>query len=104
MIAIPPVRLTRNNTPLVFDHDCQVDLEEFKNRWMFAPILRHYDPNLKVMLGIEASDGVVAGVRSQPHPDGEWHPVSFFSKATARAECNSEIHDKEYPLSVTMAC
>ena len=35
---------------------------------------------------------------SQPHPDGEWRPVSSFSKATAPAVCNSEIHDKEYPL------
>jgi transposase InsO family protein len=32
---------------------------------------------------------------SQLHPDGEWHPVAFFSKTMAPAECNYEIHDKE---------
>jgi hypothetical protein len=47
------------------------------------------------MLETDASDGVVAGVLSQLHPDGEWHPVAFFSKTMAPAECNYAIHDKE---------
>ena len=47
------------------------------------------------MLETDASDGVIAGVLSQLHADGEWHSVAFFSKAIALAECNYEIHDKE---------
>ena len=47
------------------------------------------------MLETDASDGVVAGILSQLHPDGEWHPIAFFSKTMAPAECNYEIHDKE---------
>ena len=47
------------------------------------------------MLETDASDGVVAGILSQLHPDGEWHPVAFFSKTMAPAECNYEVHDKE---------
>jgi hypothetical protein len=43
----------------------------------------------------DASDGVVAGVLSQLHPDGVWHPVAYFSKTMAPAECNYPIHDKE---------
>lgn len=43
----------------------------------------------------DASDGVVAGILSQQHPDGEWYPVAFFSKTMAPVECNYTIHDKE---------
>jgi hypothetical protein len=57
---------------------------------MFAPILRHYDPDLKTILETEALDGVVAGVLSQLHPDGAWHPVAAFSKAIAPAEYNDK--------------
>jgi hypothetical protein len=34
-------------------------------------------------------------VLSQLHPDREWHPIAYFSKTMAPAECNYEIHDKE---------
>ena len=95
IIAKPLVRLTRNNTPFVFDQNCQDAFEELKGRLMAAPILRHYDPNLQSRIETDASDGVVAGVLSQLHPDGEWHPVAYFSKTMAPAECNYEIHDKE---------
>jgi transposase InsO family protein len=47
------------------------------------------------MIETDASDGVVAGIFSQLHPDGEWYPVAYFSKTMAPAECNYEIHDKE---------
>ena len=47
------------------------------------------------MIETDASDGVIAGVLSQQHPDQEWYPVAYFSKKMAPAECNYEIHDKE---------
>ena len=47
------------------------------------------------MLETDASDGVVAAVLSQLHPDGEWYPVGYFSKTMAPAELNYPIHDKE---------
>src|SRR5436190_8221689 len=84
-IARPLVRLTRNNVPFVFDQACQEAFGEIKNRLVSAPILRHYDPNLESMLETDASDGIVAGVLSQLHSDGEWHPVAFFSKTMAPA-------------------
>ena len=60
-----------------------------------APILRHYDATLESMIETDASDGVIAGILSQKHPDGKWYPVAFFSKTMTPAECNYEIHDKE---------
>ena len=79
----------------MFDQSCQNAFEELKERLIAAPVLKHYDPNLESRMETDASDGVVAGVLSQLHPDGEWHPVAYFSKTMAPAECNYEIHDKE---------
>jgi transposase InsO family protein len=47
------------------------------------------------MVETDASDGVVAGVLSQKQPDGEWHPVAYYSKTMIDAELNYPIHDKE---------
>jgi len=94
-VARPLTRLTRLNTPFVFDQNCQDAFEELKWRLINSPILRHYDPNLESRIETDASDGVVAGVLSQLHPDGEWHPVAYFSKTMALAKCNYEIYDKE---------
>ena len=43
----------------------------------------------------DSSDTVTAGVLSQKGPNGEWHPVAFYSKTMSPAECSYEIHDKE---------
>ena len=47
------------------------------------------------MLETDALDEVVAGVLSQKGPDQLWHPIAYYSKTMASAECNYEIHDKE---------
>jgi hypothetical protein len=39
VVAKPLVRLTRNNTPFVFDQSCQEAFEELKWRLMNSPIL-----------------------------------------------------------------
>jgi hypothetical protein len=95
VIARPLNRLTRDNTPFVFDQPCCDAFQELKRRLITAPILRHYDYDLESMLETDASDGVIAGVLSQLYPDGNWYPVGYFSKTMALAEYNYEIHDKE---------
>jgi hypothetical protein len=47
------------------------------------------------MLETDALDEVVAGVLSQKGKHQLWHPIAYFSKTMAPAECNYEIHDKE---------
>ena len=94
-IAKPLVQLTKTGTPFVFSKACWDAFEELKLRLTSAPLLRHYQPEYECTIETDASDGVIAGVFSQLHPDGEWYPVAFFSKTMAPAECNYEIHDKE---------
>ena len=71
VVAKPLVRLTKNNTPFVFNDNCTEAFKELKDRLTSSLILRHYDPDLKSILETDASDGVVAGVLSQLHLDGE---------------------------------
>jgi hypothetical protein len=47
------------------------------------------------MLETDASDGIVAGILSQLHLDGEWYLVAYFSKNMAPAKYNYEIYNKE---------
>ena len=58
-------------------------------------MLKHYDPYKETRLETDSSDGVVAGVLSQKHEDGLFHPVGYFSKRMGDAELNYPIHDKE---------
>jgi hypothetical protein len=95
VIAKPLIRLTRKDVDFQFTDDCHGAFEELKRRLIEAPVLAHYDPERETMLETDASDGVLAGVLSQEDENGEWHPVSFFSKTMAPAELNYEIHDKE---------
>jgi transposase InsO family protein len=95
VVAKPLVRLTKTGVPFQFDRNCWEAFEELKSRLTSSSILRHYDPELQSMVETDASDGVIAGVLSQQHLDGEWYPVAYFSKTMAPAECNYGIHDKE---------
>ena len=94
-IARPLIRLTCKNIPFIFDKACKEAFQTLKNELLSAPILVHYDPTRETRLDTDASDGVVAAVLLQKCADDQWHPVAYFSKTMAPAECNYPIHDKE---------
>jgi transposase InsO family protein len=89
------IQLTKTDVPFEFGKACWDAFEELKARLTAAPLLRHYRPDYECMIETDASDGVIAGVFSQLHPDSIWYPVAYFSKSMAPAEYNYEIHDKE---------
>ena len=95
VVAKPLVYLTRSNTPFVFDQSYQDAFEELKWQLINSPILQHYNPNLESRIEIDALDSVVASVLSQLYPNGEWHPIAYFSKTIALAKCNYKIYNKE---------
>ena len=94
-IARPLNRLTRKELPFVFDDQCLRAFKELKSRLVSSPLLAHFAPELPSRLETDASEGVIAGVLSQQHPDSEWHPVAYFSRTMIDAEHNYPIHDKE---------
>ena len=72
----------------------QEAFEELKRRFISAPILKHFDPELQTVLETDASDFAIGAVLSQYH-GSTLHPVAFFSKKLNAAERNYDVHDKE---------
>ena len=60
-----------------------------------APVLKHYDLNLRSRLETDASILGIAGIFSQLHSNGNWHPVAFFSRKLIPAEKNYHTYDLE---------
>jgi len=57
--------------PFIFSNDYTEAFEELKDRLISSLILYYYNPDLKSMLEMDASDGVIAGVLSQLYVDGK---------------------------------
>lgn len=69
-----------------------------KRRFTEAPILRHYDPALRVRLETDASRYAVSGILSQlfgADLTAKWHPIAFFSKKMTPVQLRYNTHDKE---------
>jgi len=94
-VAKPLIQLTRKNTPFIFNNNYIEAFKELKDRLISSLILYYYNPDLKLMLETDASNGVVVGVLSQLYPDGEWYPITFFLKIIDLAKCNYKVHNKE---------
>jgi len=93
-IVTPMVRLTKKEVIYNWDKACEEAFQKLKTSFTSAPILRHFDPDLEIIVETDASDYVSAGIMSQYH-NRILHPVAFFSKKHSPAEYNYEIYDKE---------
>ena len=58
-------------------------------------MLQNFNLEKPVIIEMNASDYVTAGVLSQPDEEGNLHSVTFFSNKMFLKECNYEIYDKE---------
>jgi hypothetical protein len=95
-VARPLSQLTRKDISFNWTEKCQEAFDTLKKALINAPVLKYFSYGRKHMLETDASDGVTAAVLSEQDPETEaWHPVAFYSKTMAPAECNYPIHDKE---------
>ena len=78
----------------MWSYECGRAVEELKQRFTSAPILRHYDPELPCILEYDASDFAIGAHLSQEF-EGHLQPVAFHSRKMNKHEINYEIHDKE---------
>jgi len=83
-IVPPVVRLTKKDIVFSWDEACEKAFQLLKTSFTSAPILRHFNPDLEIIVETDASDYVSASIMSQYH-DAILHPVAFFSSP---AECN----------------
>jgi hypothetical protein len=60
-----------------------------------VPVLAPFDMDWDVIVEMDTSDYVSAGVLSQYDYDNILHHVAYFSKRHSAMECNYEIYDKE---------
>ena len=91
----PLVQLTQKDAPFVFNNDYIKAFKELKNWLISSPILHYYNLDLELILKIDASNRVIAGILLQLYLNGEWYPITFFLKMMASAKYNYEIHNKE---------
>jgi len=82
--------LTLKDTPFVWSKECKKAIEELKESFTTAPILRHFDPDRPIVVETDASDFLSGGVLSQPDEEDVLHPVVNFSKKHSPAVCNHQ--------------
>ena len=58
-------------------------------------MLRHFNPELPIIVEANASNYVTAGVLSQKDKNRELRLVTYYSRRMNPAEGNYEIYDKE---------
>lgn len=89
-------KLTQKDTPWNWDKTCTDVFELLKKAFTGAPILRHFDPALPIILECDASDFAIAGIISQLEPTtNDLRPVAFYARTMIDAELNYDIYDKE---------
>ncbi len=76
--------------------------EYFKNAFMRAPILVHFDSVIKTILETNSSIFICIKVFFQKGIDGFFHPIGYYSKNITKVEMDYPIHDKEM-LTIVLA-
>jgi hypothetical protein len=71
-----------------------VVFQQPKDVFTSTPILKHFDPTLKVIIVTDASNFAISCILLQKHAE-RLHPVAFHSQKMKPAEKNYDIHDKE---------
>ncbi|SLM41524.1 reverse transcriptase domain protein [Lasallia pustulata] len=94
-VVAPLIALVQKDVPFQWTEDCQKAFDLLKKRFTTAPILAHFDPTKEIIVEIDASDWVSAGILSQYSIDNILRPVAFFSKKHSAQEVNYEIYYKE---------
>jgi len=61
-MATPLIQLTQKDTPFIFNNDYMEAFGELKDWLISSLILYYYNPDLKLILKTDASNGVIAGI------------------------------------------
>ncbi|KAG5716111.1 hypothetical protein E4T56_gene10872 [Termitomyces sp. T112] len=95
-ITKPLNQLTWKDTPWDWDSKCQSVFLLLKKAFTSAPVLRHFDPSLPIVLECDTSDYAIAGILSQSNWGGkDLCPIAFYTRSMIPAELNYNIYDKE---------
>jgi RNase H-like domain found in reverse transcriptase len=73
------LNLIRKNVKFKWTAKCEQAFNDLKQRFTTAPILAHFDPNLKCVVKTDSSDYALSGVLSQYNKNGKLRLVAFLS-------------------------
>ena len=94
-LSRPLTELLKKNRIFRWNPAANAAFAALRTAFTRAPILKYFDPTLPVVLKTDASEFALGAVISQRNPNGELHPVAFYSRKFTQAEENYEIYDKE---------
>src|SRR5213079_2217573 len=94
-VVLPLTALLRKNVKFKWTSEAQAAFDNLKALFTSAPLLKHFDPELPITLHTDASGAAISGILSQIHPNGDLHPVAYWSRKCVPAECNYDVHDRE---------
>lgn len=94
-IANPLYRLTTKGTPFIWTKECRRSFQEIQKEITSDRILIHYNPDLPLILSVDASPVGLGAVLSHALPDGSERPIAFSSRTLTQSERNYSQLDKE---------
>ena len=87
--------LTKKDMPFAWITEYEQAFQDLKNPVCENLILCHFDPTKQCFVETNFSNYVNTGVLSQMGKDGLLHPMAYFLRKIAPAECHYKIYDKE---------
>ena len=94
-LTSPLTSLTRKGDRFTWSPAADAAFRQLQRAFTSAPILLHFRPDLPITMEADASDFALGCILSQQNPDGELHPVCYYSRKFTPAELNYPIYDKE---------
>lgn len=87
--------LVTANGPFDLGEEGRKAFNQLKERFVTAPLLRHFDKTRVTRLETDASQRAIGGIMSQKQDNGQWHPTAFYSRKLKGAEVRYHTHDLE---------
>ncbi|UYV69084.1 hypothetical protein LAZ67_6002319 [Cordylochernes scorpioides] len=94
-LRAPLNKLLKKDVKWNWDPDCQQAFTTLKEGLTSKPVLHLYQVGLPCRLYYDASTQGIAGILKQVHPDGQVHPVQYFSRALRAHERNYTVSELE---------
>ncbi|XP_031338141.1 uncharacterized protein LOC116167045 [Photinus pyralis] len=94
-ILYPLYKLLRKNEPFQWQTAQQGAFEKIKSQLMSSKVLVHYNPQLPIILAVDASAYGIAAVISHKFDNGDVKPIAYASRTLSSAEKSYSQIDKE---------
>lgn len=94
-IAKPLTDLQKNDVHFVFDEEQRQAFNILKQKLTTDPVLKIYDPNLRIEVHTDASSIAISAVLMQYHPNTGLHPVQYMSNKNDETQCNYSSYELE---------